>query len=120
MYVISTHTSFSATELTKTSDHAISFPDIIALLVVGVFLLVLFVLWEHYLERVHAQGGEVSQRWWTQPPLMPVSIWGRAKGKLAAMLLIAFVEWCSFNTFTFWVQVRICHMRPCEAELTLC
>ncbi|KAI1786595.1 efflux transporter [Ganoderma leucocontextum] len=78
---------------------------IIALLIVGVLLLVLFVLWERYLEQVHARGGYLSQRWWTPPPLMPVSIWGRANGKLAAMLAIAFVEWCSFNVFTFWVQL---------------
>ncbi|TBU27560.1 MFS general substrate transporter [Dichomitus squalens] len=78
---------------------------IIALLVVGVFFLVLFVPWERFLERVHAQGGEVSQRWWTPPPLMLVSIWGRANGRLAAMLAIAFSEWCSFNSFLFWVQL---------------
>ncbi|TBU27562.1 efflux transporter [Dichomitus squalens] len=78
---------------------------IIALLIVGVLFLVLFVLWERHLERVHAQGGEISQRWWTPPPLMPVSIWGRANGKLAVMLIIAFVEWCSFNTFVFWAQL---------------
>ena len=69
-------------------------------------LLALFILWEHFLERLHVKGGELSQRWWTPPPLMPVSIWGRANGKLAAVLAIAFVEWCSFNSFLFWVQVR--------------
>ncbi|KAI1786590.1 efflux transporter [Ganoderma leucocontextum] len=78
---------------------------IIALLIVGVLLLVVFVFWERHLEQIHDQGGELSQRWWTPPPLMPVSIWGRANGKLAAMLAIAFVEWCSFNVFTFWVQL---------------
>ncbi|TBU52453.1 efflux transporter [Dichomitus squalens] len=62
---------------------------IIALLVVGVFFL----------------GGEISQTWWTPPPLMLVSIWGRANGRLAAMLAIAFSEWCSFNSFLFWVQL---------------
>ncbi|KAI1786589.1 efflux transporter [Ganoderma leucocontextum] len=78
---------------------------IIALLIVGVLLLAVFVFWERHLEQIHDQGGELSQRWWTPPPLMPVSIWGRANGKLAAMLAIAFVEWCSFNVFTFWVQL---------------
>ncbi|KAM5544030.1 hypothetical protein V8D89_002216 [Ganoderma adspersum] len=78
---------------------------IIALLIVGVLLLVLFVLWERHLEQVHEQGGPLSQRWWTPPPLMPVSIWLRANGKLAAMLGITFLEWCSFNVFTFWVQL---------------
>ncbi|TBU38321.1 major facilitator superfamily domain-containing protein [Dichomitus squalens] len=78
---------------------------IVTLLIFGVFLLVLFVVWEHYLERIHARGEETSQRWWTPPLLMPVSIWRRADGKLAAMLAIAFVQWCSFNTFIFWVQL---------------
>ena len=65
----------------------------------------LFILWERHLEEVHEQGGPLSQRWWTPPPLMPVSIWLRANGKLVAMLGITFLEWCSFNVFTFWVQV---------------
>ncbi len=37
---------------------------------------------------------------------MPVSIWTRSKGKLAVMLIVAFFEWCSFNSFTYWIQVR--------------
>ena len=90
--------------------------DIIALLIVGVLLLVLFVLWERHLEEVHEEGGPLSQRWWTPPPLMPVSIWLRANGKLAAMLGITFLEWCSFNVFTFWVQVRF----PVSAEGGVC
>ncbi|RPD69738.1 efflux transporter [Lentinus tigrinus ALCF2SS1-7] len=79
---------------------------IIALLIVGVILLVLFVFWEHYLEKVHASTDDaLRSRWWTPPPLMPVSIWTRANGKLAVMLMIAFLEWCSFNSFTYWVQL---------------
>ncbi|PIL29314.1 MFS general substrate transporter [Ganoderma sinense ZZ0214-1] len=78
---------------------------IIALLIVGVLFIALFVFWEWYLERVHARGGEASQKWWTPPPLMPVSIWGRKNGKVAAVLVIAFVQWCSFSGFTFWVQL---------------
>ncbi|KAI0788398.1 efflux transporter [Fomes fomentarius] len=79
---------------------------IIALLIVGIFLLVLFVLWEHFLEGVHASDDvSVRKRWWTPPPLMPVSIWTRSKGKLAVMLIVAFFEWCSFNSFTYWIQL---------------
>ncbi|KAM5539739.1 hypothetical protein V8D89_006552 [Ganoderma adspersum] len=78
---------------------------IIALLIVGVLFVVLFVFWERYLERIHVQGREASQKWWTPPPLMPVSIWGRQNGKVAAVLVIAFVEWSSFTGFTFWVQL---------------
>ena len=83
------------------------FIDIIALLIVGVLFVVLFVFWERYLERIHAQGWETSQKWWTPPPLMPVSIWARQNGKVAAVLVIAFVEWSSFTGFTFWAQVSL-------------
>ena len=79
--------------------------DIIALLIVGVFLVVLFVLWERYLERVHEDPQRARQSRWTPPPLMPVSIWTRARGKLAAVLVIAFDEWCAFNSWQFWVQL---------------
>ena len=79
--------------------------DIIGLLIVGVLFVVLFVFWERYLEQIHEQGPETSQKWWTPPPLMPVSIWARQNGKVAAVLVIAFVEWSSFTGFTFWAQV---------------
>ena len=82
------------------------FADIIALLIVGVLLVGAFVLWERYLEQVHTDANATRDKWWTPPPLMPVSIWARGHGKFAAVLAIAFVEWCSFNVFTFWVQVR--------------
>ncbi|KAI0750334.1 major facilitator superfamily domain-containing protein [Daedaleopsis nitida] len=88
---------------------------IIALLIVGVLFLVLFVLWERFLERIHtavddeasADGNAAAlrQRWWTPPPIMPVSIWTRARGKMAVMLAIAFLEWCAFNAFTFWLTL---------------
>ena len=84
---------------------AVASVDIIALLVVGVFLVALFVAWERYLENVHTDPAQDSQRWWTPPPLMPVSIWARGNGKFAAVLAVAFVEWCAFLTFQFWVQV---------------
>ncbi|EMD32376.1 hypothetical protein CERSUDRAFT_118741 [Gelatoporia subvermispora B] len=75
---------------------------IIALLVVGVILLVLYIAWEHMLERTH-DTGEV--RWWAPPPLMRVSIWRRAHGQLAVILAIAFLEWCSFISWVFWIEL---------------
>ncbi|KAI0833324.1 major facilitator superfamily domain-containing protein [Trametes gibbosa] len=78
---------------------------IIALIIVGAALIVLFVFWEHYLEQLHARGDATAERWWTPPPLMSVTIWTRARGKLAVVLVIAFLEWCSFNSFTFWIQL---------------
>ncbi|CCM00646.1 uncharacterized protein FIBRA_02683 [Fibroporia radiculosa] len=75
---------------------------IIALLILGVLLLVAYVAWEHFLEKqLHAH----STAWWTPPPLMRVSLWGRARGKLAITLVIALLEYSSFMTFNFWVQL---------------
>ena len=48
--------------------------DIIGLLIVGVLFVVLFVFWERYLERIHEQERETSQKWWTPPPLGRVMI----------------------------------------------
>ncbi|KAI0350433.1 efflux transporter [Trametes cingulata] len=78
---------------------------IIALIIVGVILLALFILWEHYLEQIHARHDDARERWWTPPPLMSVTVWTRARGKLAVVLCITFLEWCSFNAFTFWIQL---------------
>ena len=76
-------------------------------------MLVLFILWERFLERLHTYTDSeaddaLRQRWWTPPPLMPVSIWLRANGKMAVMLMIVFFEWCSFQAFLFWLQVCAC------------
>ncbi|KAI0668013.1 efflux transporter [Trametes maxima] len=78
---------------------------IIALLIVGVLFLALFVAWQHYLEQLHTQRDAQRERWWTPPPLMSVTIWSRARGRLAVVLVLAFLEWCAFNAFTFWVQL---------------
>ncbi|OCH91774.1 efflux transporter [Obba rivulosa] len=75
---------------------------IIALLIVGVLLLALYVAWEYLLERVQDTG---TGGWWSPPPLMRVSIWGRAQGQLAVILSIAFLEWCSFISWVFWIEL---------------
>lgn len=72
----------------------------------GVVLLALFVWWEHYLERLHERGEASLDKWWTPLPLMSVTVWTRAQGKLAVVLLITFFEWCGFNIWIFWAQVR--------------
>lgn len=83
--------------------------DIIALIVVGVVLLIAFVLWEHYLEvcmdMESEKDVETTASFWTPPPLMRISIWSRARGKLGVMLVVACVDWCSFMSFTFWQTV---------------
>ncbi|KAI0729086.1 efflux transporter [Fomitopsis betulina] len=77
-------------------------PYIIALLIVGVLFMVFYVLWEAFLER---KLDAHSPAWWTPPPLMRVSLWGRARGKLAVTLCLALLEYGGFNSFSFWVQL---------------
>lgn len=76
--------------------------DIIALLVVGVILLLVFLGWQYYLE--HEPSGK------SRPPLMKLSLWTRAEGKFAVMQSIAFLEWSAFMSWTFWAQVRTSHL----------
>jgi hypothetical protein len=75
-------------------------PDIIALLILGVALLVAFVLWQGYLGRAAVTG-----RTRLPPPLMRLSLWTRAHGKLAAMMVVAFLNWCCFVSWQFWAQL---------------
>ena len=81
--------------------------DIIVLLIIGVILVVLFLLWQNYLENLQSRSDGALKVWWTPPPLMKLSVWSRAKGRLAVMMFIGFLEWCSFMSWTFWVQVRL-------------
>ncbi|KAJ6468230.1 MFS general substrate transporter [Mycena sanguinolenta] len=67
---------------------------IIASLVLGVLLIVLFVLWEYRLEK---SGG--------RPPLMKLTLWTRANGRFAVIQVIAFLEWAAFLSFYFWALV---------------
>lgn len=96
-------------------------PYIIALLVVGVVLLFAFLGWQYFLEHLDDSKGSVSEaeavegKWWKRllrrenlpPPLMKLSIWKRAKGRFAVMQTIAFLEWASFLSWSFWAQA--CH-----------
>ncbi|TEB31658.1 MFS general substrate transporter [Coprinellus micaceus] len=77
---------------------------IIALLVIGVFLIIVFCYWQHYLEKVNDEPN-ATKSLWTPPPIMKLSLWKRANGKYAAMMIIAFVNWCAFLTWTFWSQL---------------
>ncbi|EIN03494.1 MFS general substrate transporter [Punctularia strigosozonata HHB-11173 SS5] len=81
---------------------------IIAFLILGVALIVAFLLWQRYLERV-ADNPDPSKSHarnrWTPPPLMRVSLWGRAHGKFAAMQFVAFLNWACFIALQFWIQL---------------
>lgn len=65
----------------------------------------LFFYWQHYLEKIH-DNPESPFSLFTPPPLLKLSIWTRANGRIAAMMGIAFMNWCAFMSWTFWVQVR--------------
>jgi len=75
---------------------------IIALLIVGVLLVVAYVAWEHFLERAHNAH---NPAWWAPPPVMRVSLWRRARGKLAVTFLLAFLAYGSFMSFAYWIQL---------------
>ena len=74
-------------------------PYIIACLVLGVFLTVVFFCWQSYLERVRARSPTGN----APPPLVKSSLWTRANGKLAATMAIAFLNWSCFIAWAFWV-----------------
>ncbi|KAF8650022.1 hypothetical protein AX16_005461 [Volvariella volvacea WC 439] len=42
---------------------------------------------------------------YSPPPLMKLSLWTRADGRLAAAMGIAFLGWCAFLGWTFWTQL---------------
>ena len=78
--------------------------DIIALLIIGVLSIVAFLCWQHYLEkRLGNEHLPIRQRF--PPPIMRLSLWTRADGRFAVMQLIAFLNWCSFMSYNFWVQL---------------
>jgi hypothetical protein len=79
-------------------------PYIIALLIVGVLFTVLFVYWQYYLERIQ-NNPNAKYSYWTPPPLMKLSLWARADGRVAVMMIIAFLNWCSFIAWAYWIIV---------------
>ncbi|KAF9231330.1 major facilitator superfamily domain-containing protein, partial [Melanogaster broomeanus] len=91
-------------------------PYIIVLLILGVILVGMFVLWEHNLEKALASPNR-PRSIWTPPPLMRPSLWARAKGRMAVILAIAFLNWSGFLCWTFWVQLfyqDYLHLTPME------
>ncbi|KAL0955479.1 hypothetical protein HGRIS_001719 [Hohenbuehelia grisea] len=79
-------------------------PYIFVLLILGVILLVLFLLWQTYLERILNDFSAPRSRW-TPPPIMKPSLWLQAKGRIAAIMWIAFLTWCVFRSWSYWVQL---------------
>ncbi|KAF5345398.1 hypothetical protein D9756_010975 [Leucocoprinus leucothites] len=118
---------------------------IIALLIVGVFLVGVFVWWEWYLEKaqnwrlatrevrmsdVSNESAEKRRRhdlaeWWNDrlpPPIMKISLWRRANGRFSAVMVIVFFTWSAFVGWTFWVQLyyqNYANLEPLEVVVRL-
>jgi hypothetical protein len=73
--------------------------DIIALLVVGVLLVAAFLAWQWYLEKKIGKDSRFP------PPIMKLSMWTRANGRFTVIQFVAFLSWCSFLAYNFWVQL---------------
>ena len=78
--------------------------DIIALLIFGVIFLGLFLCWQYHLEK-RFDDHNSTYSVFTPPPLMRISIWTRAHGRLGAVMLVAFTTWCCFQSWLYWIQV---------------
>lgn len=107
------HTTTLCRSLTITSD-------IIALLVLGLLSTISFLFWQHYLEKRIDNEHPASQR--LPPPIMRPSIWTRANGRFAVMQMIAFLNWASFMSYNFWIQLfyqEYLHLTPVQTMLRL-
>ncbi|KAG2147756.1 major facilitator superfamily domain-containing protein [Suillus bovinus] len=80
-------------------------PYIIAFLIIGIIMVALFLVWEWRLERILDENPSRATSMWTPPPLMSLSLWTRAKGRMAVILVIALLNWSAFTGWSFWVQL---------------
>jgi hypothetical protein len=88
--------------------------DIIALLIISALLLSIFICWQWSLERIHDLQRRNSHKpkmkflgMKLPPPIMKLSLWGRARGRFAAVMIIAFLSCSAFIGWAFWSQVRL-------------
>ncbi|KAJ3937129.1 MAG: major facilitator superfamily domain-containing protein [Lentinula lateritia] len=95
-----------------------STPYIIALLIVGVIFVLLFLIWQYHLERVqnttNSNPYPISNFYVaslslfalhhlpTPPPIMKMSLWTRARGRVAVVFCIACLNWCCFQGWNYW------------------
>ncbi|KAF8479545.1 major facilitator superfamily domain-containing protein [Russula ochroleuca] len=93
--------SFTLTLLGTTGEiHVI----IIGYFFTGILLVLLFALWQHYLER-RLENTDLPRTRWTALPLMGPSMWAHAHGRFAVMQIIACVNWAAFSCWLVWVQI---------------
>jgi MFS family permease len=79
-------------------------PYIIALFIIGVIFVGLFLCWQYYLEK-RFDDHNSTYSVFTPPPLMRISLWTRAHGRLGAVMLVAFTTWSCFQSWLFWIQM---------------
>jgi hypothetical protein len=80
------------------------YADIVGLFFTGLFLVLLFALWQYYLER-RLEDIDLPRTRWTAPPLMKLSMWTHAHGRFAVMQIIACINWAAFSCWLVWVQL---------------
>ncbi|KAH8831499.1 major facilitator superfamily domain-containing protein [Flagelloscypha sp. PMI_526] len=78
-------------------------PYIIALLILGVFLVIGFGFWESYLERHTEQRSPASKP--PIEPLMKMSLFSRGGRRYAITMCITFLEYTCFMSWYFWMQI---------------
>ncbi|KAH9977519.1 efflux transporter [Russula compacta] len=79
-------------------------PHIVGLFVFGIILVLLFVVWQYYLER-RLENTDLPRTRWTAPPLMKPSMWTHARGRFAVMQIIACINCAAFSCWLVWVQL---------------
>ena len=91
------------------------------MLISGLLFTFTFLCWQYHLERVQTDAHSYNPIF-TPPPLLKLSIWRRANGRFAAMMVIAFSNWSSFLAWIFWVQLfyqNYKHYTPLQTSLRL-
>ena len=69
----------------------LQYANITVLFFIGILLVPLFFLWQYYLEW-SLDDTNLPCSCWTAPPLMKPSMWNHARGRFAAMQIIACVN----------------------------
>lgn len=77
------------------------------MLLAGIALLVVFLVWQYYLETNLTSPSQFFHAYpiLHPPPLMKLSIWSRAHGRFAVIQAIALLEWMCFLGWNFWLQL---------------
>lgn len=86
------------------APHKWATPYIIVLLIVGFVFLGFFISWQYYLEK-RFDDPKSTYSVFMPPPLMRISLWTRAHGRLAVIMIVCFTLWGSFVSWVYWLQL---------------